>query len=464
MNWFLLAKIINGILLLISVYFVVINKPILLLPTLFIAMGLHGFNFLLGTIWFPFKIVNIVIFLYTFTKIPTSKINSPIFQKFFLAFFISILPAFLNIPDNEVNTGILQSPAIRPIIQIYTYISTFSLIVFIPYVINSDIKFLKVDKYYMRISELIIIIGLVHFIFIRLGLNFIPIIRAVGEQSDVAKFSASGIIMNRIYGFTGEPKTLGTMLLPYFFISLYKLTNNIINRNKKYHSIFLFLSLFVIIQTYSSSALIAVFFSLTIGFLFGFYKINNPLIIKPIFIVLIFILIGNSLIKDQKYERDISYLDFLYERSFGRVEEEIDERTEMLLISDLIENQPLFVMGYGPGMYVFALPGLVFGRGVNKIDSGWLTIFFDLGIIGIIVYVTTFIKKISIRNYLSHKYKHYYNAYLLGFISVIAGMLGNFEVLLFPLFLGFLITILQLNKIDHFNKNISSSENSKKKD
>ena len=448
MNWLLLAQILNFFLFALSLYYLTKRKPILLLPTLFVGMGLHGFNFLLGTIWFPFKIVNIVIFLFVIIKLLPQNIDKTTYKSFAIVFFISLINALFNLPDKSFSTGILQGPLLRPIIQLYTYFSTFSLIIFMPYIIKNKYALFKVDKYYMRISELIILVGIIHFIFLKLGLSFMPILRSSGENNEVAKFGAKGIIMQRIYGFTGEPKTLGTILLPYFFISFYKLLRGIPNKSYFYQISMIVSALFVIVQTYSSAALIGLFVTFVLGFALKFYSFNEHKIIRSFFFLVMLFLLGNVFIDRGNRFQNISYFDFLQSRTVGRLEDEIDERSEVLVLESLLTEAALPVMGFGPGMYVFHSPNLVFSSGINKIDSGWVTIFVDLGIIGVLFYLLVIIKVIFNRNKIDIEYKNIYSAYLLGFISVAAGMLGNNEVILFPLFLGFIISIYKLGKIN----------------
>lgn len=445
MNWVLIAYFINLLLFILSLYYLMRNRPMLLLPTLFVGMSLHGFNFLLGTLWFPFKIINIIIFLYVLIKILPTNIDKTTFRSFTIIFFISFINALLNLPEKGFNTGLLQGPLLRPVIQLYTYFSTFSLILFMPYLIRNKYRLFRLDKYYMRISEIIVIIGVVHFIFLKLNIPFMPILRSSGENSEIARFGAKGVIMDRIYGFTGEPKTLGTILLPYLFISFFKLLKGLINKSRNYHIIMIVLSLFVIVQTYSSSVLIGLSIAFVLGFILKFISYKEPLIIRSFFVLAFLFLLGNELIDQGDRFQKVSYFDFLVERSVGRVENELDERTEVLVLQSLIDNSTIPVMGFGPGMYVFASEGLVHGNGVNRIDSGWVTIFTDLGILGIILYIITIVKVIIYRKKIADEYKNIYSAYLLGFISVATGMLGNYEPILFPLFLGFVLTISNLS-------------------
>ncbi len=445
MNWILTAQIINIIIFFISLYFLMIKRPEMLLPALFAGISLNGFNFLLGTLWYPFKIVNIFIFLFVIFKLLPENIDRKTYNLFSLVFFLALINALFNLPDQKINTGLLQGPLLRPIVQLYTYFSTFSLIVFMPYILKNDKLFLKTDKYYMRFSEFMIFVGLVHFIFIELNMDFMPILRSHGEHSKLAKFSADGIIMNRVYGFAGEPKHLGTYLLPYFFISFYKYLKGIVNRNPLYHKITLLLSLFVIVQTYSSAVLIGLFVGLILGFLLKFYFFKERKIKQAVFFLFLFLSVGTILINRGNNYQNVSFLEFLEARTIGRVETEIDERPESLALENLIDKSAFPLMGFGPGMYVFAIKGLVFDSGISNINSGWVVILSDLGIPGVLLYLFIIIKTVYERHKIAPEYKLYYNAYALGLVSVGTGMLGNNQVILFPLLLAFVMTIKKLS-------------------
>ncbi len=448
MDWIFIAQVVNLLIFLISLYFYIQRKPFFLLPTLFIAMGLHGFNFLLGTLWFPFKVVNLIIFLYLLTRIKPKNPEKSVYISFSVIFFLGFVNALFNLPDKGFNTGLLQGPLLRPIIQLYTYFSTFSLIVFIPFVTRNYNTLLRLDKYYMKISEFIIIIGFIHFLFLKADIPFMPIIRSSGENNEIAKFSAKGIIMTRIYGFTGEPKTLGSFLLPYFFVSFYKYLNGFINKNKRYHAFMLILSLFVIIQTYSSAVLIGLGLALLLGFILKLLSLKNKIIIRSFYVLVALFLIGNQLIEREGNYEKISFLQFLEARTIGRVQEEIDERGEITVLNNIMSKAALPIMGFGPGMYVFSSEEMVYSKGINKIDSGWVTIFSDLGITGILLFLAVIIMVTVNRKHILKKYYVLYNSYLFGLISVATTMLGNYEPILFPLFLGFIFAVYKLNNAE----------------
>ena len=426
---------------LLSSFFVINKKWMSLLGLLFISFGLGAFNILYGTLWFPYKVVMIPMIIYTLFNIKFTAVR--IINSYFIILVISVLVAILTAPDEPGKT-FLQGPAMRPLVQLYTYAGLGLMIPFIIFIVNSPDRLQKSLKLYFRLSEIIIIFGVIHLIYIILGLEFIPIIRSGGADSVEAAFRIEEVRINRIYGFSGEPKTLATFVLPYLFISIYNYIENNFNINRIFHLTLLIASLLVIIYTFSTAILISSIFCVAIiPYLFR-NRIKSSIVRFAAVVAiggLILIEVNNLFVKqEQKDETEqLGWLDIVYDRSFGRVDDEFDERRENIALNYIFKENPIFLpTGFGLGMYNYHLPLPMHSRGVAPIDSGWVVILMDLGIIGLLFFFTLFrfILRIKRDNRLLFDNNIILNSYLIGAFVGFVSHLGNNSLYWVFLFFG----------------------------
>ena len=388
MIWFLLQQIGFFIFLFLTIRYVVLKKYYLLLLLYFWGLVFANcFQFFI-TIWFPTKIVSLgmlVVLLQFHRKYTKTPIAIKIIIQIIiiLVLFSNAIAIFLPGPiDSEIN------PFKRLILQDYSYLSSAILLVY-PSVLKP--KYLK--AFYVRycfIIEIIIILGLVHYVFNLAGIPFAPILR-VGGFSDVADVIANfnGSKVNRIYAFSGEPKNLGFTIAPYLIISFFMYFKGEVRKSHKYHIIFLTLGFWVLYNTFSSSAFIAV--TLSFIFIFLTYKVK----IKAKLLGLIFIFLTSFSIlyliktaKDIPLQNNNSFFEAFYDRSFGRATQELqDNRQESIIWNTFIkEDITHLIFGYGPGQYVFHVEGQLNDDGLIPVQSGVIRTIVDFGFLGLICF------------------------------------------------------------------------------
>lgn len=416
-----------------------------LFALLVLSFGMNAFTALAGTLWFPYKVVMIPIILFTLFRLNWSNASSLI-SPYYGLLLLSVGVAWVTSPSMPGAT-FLQGPVMRPLVQLYTYAGMALLIPFILFVIYDQFHLEKSLRVYFRLSEVIIAIGLLHLIFLILGLEFIPILRPGGEHSQMAAFGYEDTVINRIYGISGEPKTLATFILPYIFISTYNYLERNYNVNKAYHLSFIAISTIVMIYTFSSALLMSAAIALPVISYFFRHRIRKSVLNFAFligFVVLVFGQVGEAFLgtpeKEDYFEetkKEYAWTDILYERSFGRVEDEAEERFEMVALNYITKEQPGFlVTGFGLGMYNYHLPLPRHGRGVEPIDSGWVVILMDLGILGLLFFLFLLNNISKLRNFNKHYNNIYLNSYLIGAIVAFLAHIGNNALYQIFLFLG----------------------------
>jgi hypothetical protein len=446
-----------------SVFFLLKKKWLSFFTLLVISFGLGAFNILAGTLWFPYKIVMISMIIFTINKLSFNSIDK--IRNYFIILFASMIIALITSPDVPGKT-FLQGPFMRPFVQLYTYAGMGLMVPFIIFIVNSSSRLHRVLVIYLRTSEIIITFGLIHLVYSMLGLEFIPILRSNGQHSFEATFDIQNVIINRIYGLSGEPKTLATFVLPYIFISLYNYVENNTNFNKIYHLAFIILSIIVLIYTYSSAIIISFIMSLIIIPIIFWKRIKHKFILLTIIIILgYFSLSGLHSIFIQNEPRylsekeKLSWTNILYERSFGRVEEEANTRHEMIALNYIFNEKPYFLLtGLGLGMYNYHLPLPRYSRGVDSIDSGWVVVLMDLGLFGIIYFLFLFFDVINVKGNINGE-NVYLNSFLIGTIVGFTANLGNGA--LYQIFLFYGLSLAAKNVILLNECNEKSFQNQK---
>lgn len=430
-----------------SIYFYRSGKLYNLFGLLVISFGLNAFTALAGTLWFPYKVVMFSTTLFAYGRFAGYNVSN-LLKPYFYLIVLSVMVAWVTAP-NVPGITFLQGPTMRPIVQSYTYVSMALLVPFIVLIINTRYRLQWSLKIYFLLSEIIIGIGLLHFIFITLGLSFIPILRPGGVASEIAAFGMDGTVVNRIYGLSGEPKTLATFILPYIFISFYNYIERNYNRSKLYHLIALVASFIVMIYTFSSAILISASIGLVLipvlfSHRFGSRVVQYSFIIGIVGYVLF--QSGDSFTgRTSNEDKNLNMLDVLYERSFGRVEDESKERYESVALNYMYQEAPGYLItGFGLGMYNYHLPLPKHGRGVEPIDSGWVVILMDLGILGLLFFWSIYRYVIRLRNSNKTENDIYLNSYLIGTLVGFLSHIGNNGLYQIFLFLGLSIAAYKI--------------------
>lgn len=442
-----ISQIVFIIFLALSVYFT-IRKNYQALLALFIAgIGFGGFNIYYGTLWFPYKIVSIFIVLVVLIN-SKKKIYPKYFNKLISLFVISVIIALIFQPStDQTNLPFFQRSFFRPFVQLFSYVSLAALIPFCLLTLKNEDHFIIFIKRYFLIVELVMSFAVLQFIIQKLGMDFMPILRPNLTDSPTASFSFQNTVILRLYGVTGEPKTLAAFLFPYFFTSFYNFYNKNYNRSFIYHLIMLLISLFVIINAFSSAVLISLAITLSLTSLIWFrkkIKILAPTII--LILVLIYSNPGKTIIASGYTASSYSLYDLLVERTTGRLSLELNERPEYIGINYIFNENPyLSFTGIGMGMYPYYVTNSGI-YGIDPIDSNWVVFLMDLGLIGIGLFLYILIKLLELRNMKTFKQDRLFNFALIGlFAAYFLGLgVGSYQYMM--LFTGLSLSAYKIKK------------------
>ena len=387
MDWFLLQKIGFYIFLGLALWFLLRQKYAHLLLLYFWGLVFNTFYIFVGTILFPSKIIIMVMLLAIIIKRP--KIPKTI-RKFMLVYILFIIPSSIIGFVNNTYLDNNQNGLLRLILQLYSYFSALVPFVFV-FLINPN-KWKDIFSGYSFAMEIGILSGLVHWISIIIGVGFMPILRINERFHEIAGIGYGSGIIVRIYGFAGEPKNFAFTILPYILILIYLLIVKKYRISWLYHVIILGLGIFVLVLTYSSSGIISFLLGVTFILILSAYnKLNKQLIQLVVFIALLTVIIGTagSFWAEKLHENDKSYIEFLYDRSFGRAKKELEnERQEVVVFNHFI-NEKLFyqIFGYGPGLYSYIVPDMANKKGLIPMQSGLVLTIVDLGLMGVLLFV-----------------------------------------------------------------------------
>lgn len=405
MNYELIAIAVLGIFAILSIFFYLQNQPDKLLLLIVVGLGFGGFNaYALGTVWTPVKIITLFSLAYLlFVNTSWIKIiditKNGYTKTFILCLFLSAIVAYIFEPSgiNFASSGSPRSLFLRPLVQTYTYIARFSIL---PLALVSFKSKQRIDTFfntYIWTSAIVAAIAVYQLIIIKSGGSFAPILRAHGENSEIAGFNMAGLYLPRLYAFAGEPKQLAVFLLPAIFVVLSAMTLKVPVKKPRWAKAWILLLLtFVYIFTFSTAGMIAIVLGLL---LLGtiLFKIQPAAITKiGALSIAAFLLLNISfqVIFSQpnvhfsnvntQIEQQSSFADIFYERSIGRLENELDERYETKGLKLMFQEKAMALpFGLGPGMYNFHIEGMFYGRGVNIINSGWVVLLLDTGFIGV---------------------------------------------------------------------------------
>ena len=309
----------------------------------------------------------------------------------------------------------------------YTYLTTTALLFFGLIMERGFVKHLF--PAYCLAVEIAIAIGLIHFICLKLGIGFMPILRQDGTVNMEALAMMGGQTVNRIYGFSGEPKGLGGVICPYVFISLIMLGQGVYRINKRYHLLALFASIFVLVNTFSSAVLINFFLVIPlVMMLLPFPKISYKaaaFMTSLCIVACLWNLRNETNLNNKQPANESSYVEQMYDRTFGRAQDEMEnDRQESVILEHFVSEENIIniLFGWGVAQYTFHVPGQSIGRSLIPVQSGLVLTIADFGILGIVLlgylfYIITRLLMLSIRDF---------NAYSTAFsVATLSSFIGS---------------------------------------
>ncbi len=400
MFWYLFQEIGFYTFVLLTLLFVIRRRYVDLLVLHFWALAFAScFKFAI-TIWSPDKIVDLGIVFCIIIQRNKRKSRAFKYIKALLFLYITLLligniNAFLSVPKYKIGLN----PNMRVMVQDFSYVVALVMLfggAILP--VGFDKEFYK--KYCTAIEIGAIVPGLIHYVCNRIGIPFMPILRTGGDydpaDSVVAPFGDS--IVMRVYGFAGEPKGLAFLLVPYLAIVLVCFLRGDSNRQNWKTLLFLLLGLFVLFQTYSSSALIT--FILLIPFILIYSNVRRSSY-AIVTLLVVFFIISGVLIHDAATGRYkmTQFVENVYGRTFERGMTEMEEgRQEAIIIDAFLESGfKVMLLGWGLGQYSFNVPNMINeDNQLIPVQSGIILTLSDFGVLGILVLIYVAILVLSL--------------------------------------------------------------------
>lgn len=393
MIWFLLQKIGFYTFLIFTFYFVFRKKYEKLLVLYFFGMTFATCYQYAFTIWFPTKIIALGMGICLFYK--NNKRESSAYKLVYSIVLVCIIVLFLGDLIGVLFPG-TYAPQINRFIRMinsnYTYLTTTLLLLFGLILKPGFVK--RVFPMYCLAIEFAIAFGLIHFFCLKLGISFMPILRQDGSVNLEALAEMGGQVVARIYGVSGEPKSLGFLICPYMIILLIMLGQGVYRINKKYHQMVLLVGIFVLINTFSSAALINFFLAVPlIMILMPFPKLTykTATIIVSLCIVVCFWCLINETKLYRFSANESSYVEQLYDRTFGRAQNEMENgRQESVILEHLASEKNIvhILFGWGVSQYTFHVPGQTIGGNLIPVQSGLVLTLADFGFVGVLLILT----------------------------------------------------------------------------
>lgn len=390
MIWFQLQKIGFYIFLILTIYFVSKKKYECLLGLFFFGMTFATCYQYAFTIWLPVKIVTLgMIFCLFIERNKRYSISYRIIYPF--ASFLTIVLLLSDLIGICIPGS--YAPQINRYVRMfnsnYTYLTTLALLFWGLIMEKGFVK--RIFPTYCLAVEIAIAFGLIHFVCLKLGIGFMPILRQTGAVNMEALAQMGDNVVARIYGVTGEPKNLGFLICPYILVSIIMLGQGFYRINKKYHLIALLSGFFVLINTYSSSALINFFLMVPlIVLLLPLQKISykTAAIIASICVIVCICISINEVSLYRHQVNDNNYIELLYDRTFGRAQNEMkNDRQESIILEQFSKEGNIIhtLFGWGVAQYTFHVPGQAIGRNLIPVQSGLVLSLVDFGIVGIVL-------------------------------------------------------------------------------
>lgn len=404
MIWFLLQKIGFWIFVSLTFYFVCKGKTMSLLKLYFWGMTFSSCYQFAVTIWHPTKVIligmMICMFIYGNT-IRKSAVTGLIFP-FATVFFLLILcgDAIAYLLPGEYAKHI--NKFLRLFNTNYTYITTTVLLFYGCMLSKGFVK--RVYPSYCLAMEVAILFGIIHYLCLKMGIEFMPILRQDGTVNLEALAEIGGNIVSRIYGVSGEPKNLGFLVCPYTLLQiiLYGQGHFRFN-NPTYHLCVIVVGVFTLINTYSSAVIMN--FAIASVLILIFFPTGNlvrklgPIVLGTIIIWGLYTYAKEGI---SPSPRESNFISALYERSFGRAEKEMSgNRQEKVLLEYYINDAKLLpkVIGYGPAQYTFHVKGQTIGNALIPVQSGLVLTLVDFGFMGMMMLGWLFLLLIYVLRY-----------------------------------------------------------------
>ncbi|MBO4428235.1 MAG: hypothetical protein J5771_07140 [Bacteroidales bacterium] len=395
MFWLLFRYSVFAFFVLMAFWYTAKHKHLELLCLYFWAIGFANCFVYLGTIWNPAKMVS----LFMIWCILTHEKQRPpehkgLYNSFFSLYVVVVLMSNIVAMLTERNLLLVEdsSPIARVLLQDFSYL-TMGVLLFYGNLL--DYRFApKVYKSYCTAVEVSIVIGLVHLVFNALGLTFMPIMRisqsALFDAADSVKAHFGEQTMLRVYAFAGEPKGLGFYLVPYLLMSITGIVSGKTRGSMARQIIFLLLGLFVLLNTFSSSAIIAFFLSLPFVLFYATGKFARRAMIGLVAIMAIsapFIIKHAAL---PSKDEGTGFAQALFDRTFKRGVDELSSgRQEVNIMETYMEgNFSQLLFGWGMGQYSFHVEKSFTENGdLRTVQSGIVHAVADFGLMGLVLYV-----------------------------------------------------------------------------
>ena len=395
MFWILFRYTVFAIFVLLAFWYTARHKHLELLCLYLWAVGFANCFVFLGTIWNPAKVVSLFMIwclLAHEKKRPPEK--KGLYQSFFSLYVVVVLMANIVAILSEKNLMLMEgsSPMGRLLLQDFSYL-TMGVLLFYGNLLEGNYA-PRVYRSYCAAVELSIVIGLVHLVFNALGLTFMPIMRisqsALFDAADSVKAHFGEQTMLRVYAFAGEPKGLGFYLVPYLIMSVVALVNGKARISMARHITFLVLGCFVLLNTFSSSAIIAFLLSLP----FVLVYVDRKLARKALIVLGVVLLAASPVLLKRAMrplgDDGIGFAQALYDRTFKRGVDELSSgRQEVNIMETYMEgNFSQLVFGWGMGQYSFHVEKSFTENGdLRTVQSGIVHAIADFGIMGLVLYL-----------------------------------------------------------------------------
>ena len=377
---------------LLGLWCVMARRPDLLLGLAMASLGFGGFwIFALGTIWLPIKVVGMWSLVYVIFVSPSSMANIHGTVARLLGAFCAwvllecALGYLLPLPAGAYSTEGTQGVALRPAVQLITYISTLAFVPLASAAFRIRGALDRILGIYAFAAVIVCVAGIYQLVALKLGLEFMPIYRIHGNHDQLAAFNLGGVTITRIYSFSGEPKHLGMFLAPFAMIQavLFLEKRNIYpvwwNRRP-----LLGLTMFVAVMTYSTAVLLAIAIAVSANVLIVIRRGPRMLVLGVACILALATAVIPSGSPSGSGEPQI--VDVIRSRTIGRIGDEAGDRYEASALRLIAVENPLNIpVGFGLGMYSYLLEGLFYGSTVEPINSGWIVLLMDTGAVGVVL-------------------------------------------------------------------------------
>lgn len=396
MIWFLLQKVGFYIFVGLTIYFVSKRQTLNLLKLYFWGMTFATCYQFAITIWVPTKVIvlgmMLCLMMYGSEKRESevTAIVRPLMSFFVIILILGDVLAFVIPGDYAQHISKFS----RLFNTNYTYITSFALLFYGCMMPSGFVR--KAYPSYCFAMEVAIAFGLLHYICLKAGIEFMPILRQNGSVNLEALAEVGGEIVSRIYGVSGEPKSLGFLICPYVLVLIVMFGQGHFRfNNKKYHLFVILIGIFVMINTYSSAVIMN--FAIAVPLIFLFLPTGDLIrMIAPYAICIIIIWGGYSMLASSPAQEtnDQNFIEALYDRSFGRAQNEMEgDRQERVILDYYFADPDILskVVGYGPAQYTFHIPGQTIGNALIPVQSGLVLTLVDFGVIGIVIYCWIFL-------------------------------------------------------------------------